>query len=99
MTTPDALTTRDLAEALGINPRDLRIFLRSCGDTYTPPGSGGRYSFTKAQIAPTKKAYTAFVKGREEARSNKEKQKARALAVVAEETAQAIPDASQVAAS
>ena len=88
------LTTRDIADALNINPRDLRIFLRSCGDTYTPPGSGGRYSFTKSQIAPIKKAYAAFLKERDEARSQKEKEKARALAVVAEETADAIADAS-----
>lgn len=85
------LTTRDVAEALGINPRDLRIFLRSCGDTYTPPGSGGRYSFTKSQIAPMKKAYAAFIKERDEARSQKAAKKADALAVVAD---QAIADAS-----
>ncbi len=96
MTTPDTLTTRDVAEALGINPRDLRVFLRSCGDAYEPPGSGGRYSFTKSQIAPMKKAYAAFVKERDEARSQKAEEKARALAVVADHHA---TDASQVAAS
>lgn len=88
------LTTRDVADALNINPRDLRIFLRAQGDTYTPPGSGGRYTFTKSQIAPIKKAYTAFLNERAKAKEEKEKEKARALAVVAEETAQAIADAS-----
>lgn len=90
--TDSNLTTRDIADALNINPRDLRIFLRAQGDTYTPPGSGGRYSFTKSQIAPMKKAYAAFLN--ERAKAKEEKEKARALAVVAQETADAIADAS-----
>ena len=88
------LTTRDVAEALGINPRDLRIFLRSCGDTYTPPGSGGRYSFTKSQIAPMKKAYAAFVKERDEARAQKAEARANAPKVVAITEASVEPQAS-----
>lgn len=89
MTTPNtALTTKDVAEALDITAKELRVFLRSCGDTYTPPGSGGRYSFVKSDVAKIKKGYAAFVAERDKARAEKEKAKAVALAVVAEETAE-----------
>lgn len=53
------LSTREVAEELDIAPSRLRVFLRSQGDRHTPPGSGGRYSFTKTDMKSIK---TAFAK-------------------------------------
>lgn len=77
------LSTREVAEQLDIAPARLRVFLRSQGDRYTPPGSGGRYSFTKVQVTKIRKELAAW-----EAKAKAEK--AAALAAVAEETAKAI---------
>lgn len=53
------LSTRDVAEAIDVAPARLRVYLRSCGDQWTPPGSGGRYSFTKGDVT---KIRTGFKK-------------------------------------
>lgn len=54
------LSTREVAEQLDIAPARLRVFLRAQGDRYTPPGSGGRYSFTKAQVTKIRKELAAW---------------------------------------
>ncbi|GAB4957863.1 hypothetical protein [Mycobacterium avium] len=56
------LSTRQVAEELDIAPARLRVFLRSQGDRYTPPGSGGRYSFTKTDVKSIKSAYAKWEK-------------------------------------
>lgn len=56
------LSTRDVAEELDIAPSRLRVFLRSQGDRYTPPGSGGRYSFTKTDVKSIKTAFAKWEK-------------------------------------
>ena len=64
------LSTREVAEELDIAPSRLRVFLRSQGDRYTPPGSGGRYSFTKTDMKSIK---TAFAKWEKELAEKKAK--------------------------
>ncbi|WP_100501469.1 MerR family transcriptional regulator [Mycobacteroides abscessus] len=56
------LSTREVAEELGIAPARLRVFLRSTGSKFTPVGSGARYSFTKSDLAAIKKAFPAWEK-------------------------------------
>ncbi|SLJ09292.1 MerR family transcriptional regulator [Mycobacteroides abscessus] len=54
-------TTREVAEELGTTPQRLRVFLRSQGDRFNPPGTGGgRYAFTKTNVAAIKKAFPAW---------------------------------------
>jgi len=84
MTTPaPALTTKDVAEALGVEAKALRVFLRSPGAEGMFTRDGKSYVFTKADVAKIKKAYPAWINQRAAS-------KARALAAVAEETAEAI---------
>ncbi|MGV9800504.1 hypothetical protein ACWDTP_20900 [Mycobacterium sp. NPDC003449] len=56
------LSTREVAEELDVAPARLRVFLRSQGDRYTPPGSGGRYAFTKTDVKSIKSAYAKWEK-------------------------------------
>lgn len=56
------LSTREVAEELDVAPSRLRVFLRSQGDRYTPPGSGGRYSFTKTDVKSIKTAFAKWEK-------------------------------------
>jgi len=46
----DALTTKQVAEALGTTPRELRVFLWT-SDEYQGVGSGKRYVFTTKNSA------------------------------------------------
>ncbi|BBZ37090.1 hypothetical protein [Mycobacterium conspicuum] len=57
MTTPkstEALSTKDVAEKVGTDPKTLRVFLRA-SDDYQAVGSGSRYSFISKDV-PTLKA-------------------------------------------
>lgn len=56
------LSTREVAEELDIAPSRLRVFLRSQGDRYTPPGSGGRYVLSKADVRSIKSGYAKWEK-------------------------------------
>nr|VTP05089.1 hypothetical protein BIN_B_04931 [Mycobacterium kansasii] len=56
------LSSREVADALGVAPARLRVFLRSTGSKFTPVGSGARYSFTKSDLAAIKKAFPAWEK-------------------------------------
>lgn len=60
MTAPKSLTAREVAEAVGTDPKTLRRFLRA-NDSYKSPGSGGRYSFTQKDVAPLKRAFVKWV--------------------------------------
>lgn len=75
-----ALTSKDVAEALDIDPKALRVFLRSGNAEGMFTREGKSYVFNKADVAKLKKAYAAFAAA---------KATPRALAVVAEETAEA----------
>jgi hypothetical protein len=44
------MDTRAVADALGTDPKTLRRFLRDAATSFTPVGSGGRYSFTDKDI-------------------------------------------------
>lgn len=44
------MDTRAIADNLGTDPKTLRRFLRDPGTSFTPVGSGGRYSFTQADL-------------------------------------------------
>ena len=52
-TTAQALTTKQVAEALGTDPKTLRVFLRA-SDDYEAVGAGSRYSFTAKDVGPMK---------------------------------------------
>jgi hypothetical protein len=60
MTTPTpVLTTKDVAEKVGTDPKALRVFLRA-SDDYKAAGSGSRYSFTAKDVAPLKAKFTKW---------------------------------------
>ncbi|MHC9295620.1 hypothetical protein ACRCUN_24420 [Mycobacterium sp. LTG2003] len=61
MTAPTNLTSKDVATALGIDPKALRVFLRTGKADGMFTRDGKSYVFTKADVAKLKKAYTAFV--------------------------------------
>lgn len=63
-TTP--LTTRQVAEKIGTTPKTLRVFLRA-SDDYQACGSGARYEFRPADVAPMRTRFTAWQKEREAA--------------------------------
>jgi hypothetical protein len=44
------LSTREVAERLGVEPRRLRQFLRSDQSTFRAVGSASRYEFTEAEV-------------------------------------------------
>ncbi|WP_100484176.1 hypothetical protein [Mycobacteroides abscessus] len=61
-TTP--LDSKAVAEALDIEPKALRVFLRSGKAEGMFTRDGKAYVFTKADVAKIKKAYAAFVADR-----------------------------------
>lgn len=61
MTAPANLTSKDVATALDIDPKALRVFLRSGKAEGMFTRDGKAYVFTKADVAKIKKAYAAFV--------------------------------------
>jgi len=61
------MTSKDVAEALGITAKELRVYLRATSYEKTD----GRYAFSKSQIASLKKGYATFVADREAARAAK----------------------------
>lgn len=67
MTAPITLDSKAVAEALGITPKELRVYLRATGFEKTD----GRYVFTKANVATFKKAYPKWVADRAAARAAK----------------------------
>jgi hypothetical protein len=87
----ETLTTKQIAEALGTTPRELRVFLRASKD-YSNAGSGGRYAFATKDVGPMKTRFTAWQKDREEARKAAV-EKAAAEAQAAEEST---PEAEEV---
>lgn len=62
-----ALTTREVANKIGTDPKALRSFLRTSSD-YEAMGSGSRYAFTAEDIAPMKAKFTAWLAQREGAK-------------------------------
>lgn len=67
----EKLTTREVAEAIGTDPRTLRVFLRA-SEHYTNAGSGARYSFTSDDLGPMKTRFTAWRKERDEEKARRE---------------------------
>lgn len=61
------LTTREVAEKLGTDPRTLRRFLRAKDKGV---GTGARYEFEPRDIAPLKKSFTSWDKARAEENAN-----------------------------
>jgi hypothetical protein len=51
------MDTRAIADNLGTDPKTLRRFLRDPGTSFTPVGSGGRYSFTQADLAEIRREF------------------------------------------
>lgn len=68
----DALTTRQVAEELGTDPRTLRKFLRSRD---MGVGTGSRYEFTKKDIAKLKKGFADWSTDQEKAKAAREAKK------------------------
>ena len=65
----DAMTTREVADKMGVDPRALRRYLRSDDRCV---GAGKRNEFTPDSIADLKKRYTAWKKATDEAKKPKE---------------------------
>lgn len=70
------LTSREVAELVGTDPKTLRRFLRDPKSTFVAAGQGGRYSFVKKDIAGLKKRFTAWSNAEAKARANREASKA-----------------------
>lgn len=67
------LTTREVAEELGTDPRTLRKFLRD-DSTIENAGKGNRYEFRRNQLKSLKKGFAAWGKARQaEAKAKAEK--------------------------
>ncbi|MGS2808149.1 hypothetical protein [Nocardia sp. MW-W600-9] len=66
-TTTEKLTTKQVAEALGTDPKTLRVFLRA-SDDYEAVGAGSRYSFTTKDVGPMKTRFAKWAKDREAAK-------------------------------
>lgn len=68
--TTEPLTTKQVAEALGTDPKTLRVFLRASSD-YQAVGAGARYSFTAKDIGPMKTRFAKWTKERAAAKAAK----------------------------
>jgi hypothetical protein len=64
--TPEALTTKQVAEALGTTPRELRAYLRAASRRV---GSGKRYAFTTKDVPALKTGFDKWSKERAEAKA------------------------------
>lgn len=76
MTTP-ALTTREVAEKIGTDPKTLRVFLCASTD-YQAPGSGARYAFTAKDVPTMKGRFSKWQADRDAAKAAKEQGEAKA---------------------
>lgn len=61
MTAPTTLDSKAVAEALDIDAKALRVFLRTGKAEGMFTRDGKAYVFTKADVAKLKKAYAAFI--------------------------------------
>jgi predicted site-specific integrase-resolvase len=77
MTAPATLDSKAVAEALGIEPKALRVFLRSGKAEGMFSRDGKSYVFTKADVTKIKKAYGEFVAERTAAKQAKEEDEAK----------------------
>ncbi|ORI17040.1 hypothetical protein [Rhodococcus sp. 1168] len=59
----ETLTTREVAEAMGTTPRELRVFLRASKD-YEACGAGARYTFVAGDLAGMKAKFMTWTKER-----------------------------------
>ncbi|MGU3651199.1 hypothetical protein [Mycolicibacterium sp. A43C] len=69
--TPSTLTTREVADKVGTDPKTLRVFLRASKD-YEAVGSGSRYAFTARDVAPMKARFAKWLAEREAAKKTDE---------------------------
>jgi hypothetical protein len=73
MTSPaTTLDPKGVAEALGIEPKALCVFLRSPKGAGLVARDGKAYVFTKADVAKIKKAYPEWVAERQTAKAAKD---------------------------
>lgn len=56
--------TKEVASHLKTDPKTLRRFLRSPSCTFKPVGSGGRYTFTKADLEELARGFKEWAKGK-----------------------------------
>ncbi|TQK30217.1 hypothetical protein [Arthrobacter sp. SLBN-53] len=68
--TPVTLTTREVAEKVGTDPKTLRVFLRASKD-HEAVGSGSRYAFAAKDVAPMKAKFAKWVDEREASKKSK----------------------------
>lgn len=54
------LTTKEVAEELGTDPKTFRRFLRSADSPVTPVGQGNRYGIERRQLRTLTKAFNAW---------------------------------------
>ncbi|WP_157896288.1 hypothetical protein [Mycobacteroides chelonae] len=65
------LGSKDVAEAMGIEPKALRVFLRSGKADGMFTRDGKAYVFAKADVAKIKRAYAAFIAERTASKKDK----------------------------
>ncbi|WP_094361413.1 hypothetical protein [Mycobacterium marinum] len=72
MTTPTpTLSTKDVAEKVGTDPKTLRVFLRASTD-YQAVGSGSRYAFSTKDVPTLKGRFAKWLGERAAAKKAKE---------------------------
>lgn len=71
------LTSREVAELVGTDPKTLRRFLRDPKSTYAAAGQGGRYTFVKKDIPSLKKRFTTWSNAEAKARAARAAAKAK----------------------
>lgn len=93
MSAPTSLTSKDVAEALGIDAKALRVYLRSGKAEGLFDRDGKSYVFTKGNVAKLKKGYAAYVADRDAAKAARvkaaEEAKAAEVVVAEDDEAQA----------
>jgi len=56
--------TKEVASHLKTDPKTLRRYLRSSSCTFKPVGSGGRYTFTRADLEELSRGFADWSKGK-----------------------------------
>lgn len=90
MTAPANLTSKDVATALDIDPKALRVFLRSGKAEGMFTRDGKAYVFTKGDVGKIKKAYAEFVADRAKAKAPRVETKKADVSANDADTAEAV---------
>lgn len=86
------MDTRAIADALGTDPKTLRRFLRDPATSFTPVGSGSRYTFTDEDLKVIRCEFEPWASGQAAKAAAKPSQKPVATSARARRKAMTQPD-------